>query len=88
MIVPERAPAGGEPATSEGGPASAPGQPLNLNTATLEQLDTLDGVGPATAEKILAYREEHGGFSNVDELGEIPGIGEKRLASLREQVQV
>ena len=47
---------------------------------------TLDGVGPATAQKILDYREEHGGFGSVDELGEIPGIGEKRLATLREQV--
>ena len=81
---------GGGAATAGGAGAApgAPAQPLNLNTATLEQLDTLDGVGPATAEKILAYREEHGGFSNVEELGQIPGIGEKRLASLREQVRV
>ncbi len=54
-------------------PATTPDQPLNLNTATLEQLDTLDGVGPATAQKILDYREEHGGFSSVDELDQIPG---------------
>ena len=101
VLVPERAAtAGGAGATpggavagvgdgaSGGAAPGAPAQPLDLNTATLEQLDTLDGVGPATAEKILAYREEHGGFSNVEELGRIPGIGEKRLASLREQVRV
>jgi competence protein ComEA len=87
VLVPERAPPAGGAATAPSA-APAPGQPLNLNTATLEQLDTLDGVGPTTAEKILAYREEHGGFGSVDELGQIPGIGEKRLASLREQVQV
>ena len=62
--------------------------PINLNSATLEQLDTLDGVGPATAQKILDYREEHGGFGSVDELDQIPGIGEKRLAALREKVRV
>lgn len=67
---------------------AAPGVPLDLNTATLEQLDTLPGVGPATAQKILAYRDEHGGFGSVDELGQVPGIGDKRLATLRELVRV
>jgi competence protein ComEA len=73
------------------GPATAPtqpGVPLNLNTATLEQLDELDGIGPATAQNILDYRDEHGGFGSVEELGEVPGIGDVRLASLREQVRV
>ena len=68
--------------------AAAPDQPVNLNTATLEQLDTLDGVGPATAQKILDYRAEHGGFGSVDELDQITGIGEKRLAALRDHVRV
>jgi competence protein ComEA len=67
---------------------SQPALPVNLNTATLEQLDELAGVGPATAQKIIDYREEHGGFGSVEELGQVPGIGDVRLASLREQVRV
>jgi competence protein ComEA len=55
---------------------------VNINTATGEQLETLPGVGPVTAEKILAWRESHGTFSSVDELLEIDGIGEKTFAEL------
>lgn len=61
--------------------------PVSLNTATPEQLDALDGVGPGLAEKIVAYRMQHGGFRSVDELGEVPGIGDKRMESLRGQLQ-
>jgi competence protein ComEA len=90
VLVPERPGRGGGAAAasppSPGAAAPAEGQPLNLNTATLEQLDTLSGVGPTTAQKILDFREERGGFGSIDELGEIPGIGDKRLASLREEV--
>jgi competence protein ComEA len=87
VLVPER-PRPGAAVPPAGAAAADPaeGQPLNLNTATLEQLDTLSGIGPLTAQKILDYREELGGFSSIEELGEIPGIGEKRLASLREEV--
>jgi competence protein ComEA len=88
ILVPLR-PSKSAPVSASAGTApAAPSQPLNLNTATLEQLDTLDGVGPATAQKILDYRTEHGGFSSVDELDQIPGIGEKRLAAFRESVRV
>jgi competence protein ComEA len=86
VVVPARAVAGA-PASVAGG-AEAPGQPINLNTATSEQLQELDGIGPGLAGKIVAHREEHGGFGSVDELGEVPGIGEKRLAALQEQVTV
>ena len=86
VLVPEkvRAAAGGTATTAP----TQPEVPLNLNTATLEQLDELDGIGPATAQSILDYRDEHGGFGSVEELGEVPGIGDVRLASLREQVRV
>jgi competence protein ComEA len=89
ILVPVRAPRAAPAAAQPGATAPAvPDQPVNLNTATLEQLDTLDGVGPATAKKILDYRTEHGGFGSVEELDQIPGIGEKRLAALRERVRV
>jgi competence protein ComEA len=87
ILVPRRVTASAGAAA----PTTAPGQPaapVNLNTATLEQLDALSGIGPVTAQKIVDYREEHGGFGSVDELGEVPGIGDVRLASLREQVRV
>jgi competence protein ComEA len=82
---------GGAGAVGGGGAAGAaggPAVPVNLNTATLEQLDTLDGVGPGIAQRILDYREQHGGFTRVEELGEVPGIGTKRLATLTPLVTV
>jgi competence protein ComEA len=59
-----------------------------LNSATLEQLDTLPGVGPVTAQKILDYRTAHGAFGSVDELDAVPGIGPARLAELRDLVDL
>jgi len=86
VLVPLRT-KGGVAAATAGG-ATAPGVPLDLNTATVEQLDELDGIGPATAQQIVAYREEHGGFGSVEELDQVPGIGETRLAALRDKVRV
>jgi competence protein ComEA len=88
VLVPERVRTAAPGAGGSAAAPATPGVPLNLNTATLEQLDELDGIGPATAQSILDYREEHGGFGSVEELGEVPGIGDVRLASLREQVRV
>jgi competence protein ComEA len=75
-------------ATGGAGAAGAASGPISLNNATAEQLDTLDGVGPSTARKILDYRTAHGGFASVDDLAQIPGIGPKKLESLRKQVTV
>jgi competence protein ComEA len=89
VLVPRRAPRAQPGTAAPAGPSPAtPAQPVNLNTATLEQLDTLDGVGPTTAQKIIDFRTAHGGFGSVDELDQIPGIGAKKLAALREQVRV
>ena len=92
IVVPRKgAPAGGEAAPPEGtaaGAGGSPSAPVNLNTATAEQLDGLDGVGPTTAQKIIAYRAQHGGFGSVSELDRIPGIGAKRMAALRDHVTV
>jgi competence protein ComEA len=94
VLVPRRVPAAaaaaptGSASAAPGTTTATPGLPLNLNTATPEQLDELPGVGPATAQKILQYREENGGFGSVEELGEVPGIGDVRLAALRDLVRV
>ena len=64
------------------------GGPINLNTATAEQLETLDGVGPAIAGKIIDYRKQHGGFRSVEDLTQVSGIGPKRLAAMKGKVTV
>jgi competence protein ComEA len=81
VVVPRRGVGVG--AAAPGGGAAAAGGPVHLNSATLEQLDTLPGVGPVTAQKILDYRLQHGAFGSVDELDAIAGIGPARLENLR-----
>lgn len=60
--------------------------PVSLSSATVEQLDALDGVGPTLAARIVAWRDQHGGFSSVEQLLDVPGIGEGRLEALRPHV--
>jgi len=84
VVVPKRL-LGGAAGTSATSPG-APGGPVQLSTATLEQLDSLPGVGPVTAQKILDYRQKHGAFRSVDELDAVPGIGPKRLDQLHDLV--
>jgi competence protein ComEA len=83
VLVPRRAPAGSAAATSAGDPAAGP---VSLSSATVEQLDALDGVGPTLAARIVEWRQAHGGFASVDQLDEVPGIGEGRLEALRPHV--
>ncbi len=86
MLVPRK----GEAAAAGpgSGAAAGAGQRVHLNSATLEQLDSLPGVGPVTAQGILDYRTEHGAFQSVEELDAVPGIGPARLEQLKELVDL
>ena len=79
--------AAGGPGAGGGAGGGGPGVPLSLNTATVEQLDTLPGVGPVLARHIVDHRAEHGGFRSVGELREVNGIGERRFAELERLVR-
>jgi competence protein ComEA len=84
VVVPKRGPGGAPLATA--GSASEEG-PISLGTATVEQLDTIDGIGPVTAQDIVAFRDEHGGLSSVDQLDQVSGIGPATMESLRARLQ-
>ncbi|GAA2458344.1 hypothetical protein GCM10010191_92820 [Actinomadura vinacea] len=83
-----RAPASPQAAAPAGPSAAGPGTPLDLNAATVEQLDQLPGVGPVLAQRIVDYRTQHGGFRSVDQLQEVSGIGARRFADLKSMVRV
>ena len=67
---------------------TVPAGPIDVNTATAAQLDSLPGVGPSTAAAIIAYRDQHGPFQTVDEIGEVRGIGPAKLDAIRGLVTV
>lgn len=71
-----------------GSGGSGRGGPVNINTATEAELETVTGIGPATAKKIVAHREANGPFASVDQLEEVPGIGPAKLESMRAEVTV
>jgi competence protein ComEA len=75
-------------ALAGGSMAGGAGGPVHLNSATLDQLDELPGIGPVTAQKILDYRSEHGAFGSVEELDAVPGIGPATLDELRDLVDL
>jgi competence protein ComEA len=79
--VPRRAAA--VPIAGGAATADAPPAVVHLTSASAEQLDALDGIGPALAQRIVDYRQAHGGFGSIDQLDEVSGIGPVRLESLR-----
>ena len=79
---------GGPPPPGAAGATAGPAGPVNLNTATLEQLQTLPGVGPVLAQRIIDYREQHGGFASVADLRKVTGIGDARYNDLKTRVTV
>jgi competence protein ComEA len=81
VVVPERGPAGAAAA------GAAEEGPISLGTATVEQLDTIDGIGPVTAADIVDFREQHGGLASVEQLDQISGIGPATMESLRAGLQ-
>jgi competence protein ComEA len=84
VVVPERAPGGG-PLAAVG--ATDEDGPISLGTATVDQLDTIDGIGPVTAQDIIEFRDEHGGLSSVDQLDQVSGIGPATMEALRSRLQ-
>jgi competence protein ComEA len=87
VIVPRRGAVAAAPGASSAAGAAGPASgPISLAQATEAQLETLDGIGPALAGRILQYREQHGGFRSLDELKEVSGIGDKRFEALRQSL--
>jgi competence protein ComEA len=83
VVVPERSPDGAVATAA----TTAEDGPISLGSATVEQLDTIDGIGPVTAAKIVEYRDQHGGLASVDQLDQVSGIGPATMESLRARLQ-
>jgi competence protein ComEA len=86
VVMPSRTPGPAGVVAGSGGAGTADA-PIGLGTATVEELDTIEGIGPVTAEKIIEFRDQHGGTSSVDQLDQIDGIGPATMESLRARLQ-
>jgi len=61
---------------------------ININTATLEELDKLEGIGPSTAQKIISYREQNGPFISVEDIKKVSGIGDGKFEQIKEEISI
>lgn len=86
VLIPARAPSPGAPGAAGPGAGSRGAGPISLSSASEQDLDGLDGIGPTLAARIVEWRRTHGGFASVDQLMEVPGIGPTRLEALRSRV--
>jgi competence protein ComEA len=84
VLVPEIGPGGG--VSTPAGAAAEEG-PISLGSASVEQLETIEGIGPVTAGDIVKFRDEHGGLSSVDDLDQVSGIGPATMDALRARLQ-
>lgn len=83
VVVPER----GSTTLAGSAGTTAEGAPIGLGSATVEQLEAIDGIGPVTARKIVEYRDRNGGLASVEQLDEVSGIGPATMESLRDRLQ-
>ena len=87
-LMSAEAAAQGAAAKPQKSPATTAAAPVNLNTATVAQLDSLPGIGKATADRIVEYRQKNGGFKKAEELMNVRGVGEKNFLKLKSMVTV
>lgn len=88
IVVPKRGEAGAPPGGGAGGGSAQQGGKININLATVADFDSLPGIGPVLAQKIVDYREQHGPFKAITDLQKVSGIGPKKYASLEEHITV
>ena len=86
VVVPEKVKGAPASAATSGASGTDDG-PISLGTASVEDLDTIDGIGPVTAQDIIDFRDQHGGISSIDQLDQIAGIGPATMEALRARLQ-
>ena len=85
IVVPESTAGSGQASAAVAGAVEE--GPISLGTATVEQLDTIEGIGPVTAQDIIGFRDQHGGLSSIEQLDQISGIGPATMEALRKRLQ-